>query len=152
MTNFHTRQNNNYGKEIGFKELTNILNNLLPEKGYGILLDCIIPQIRNMSYPHGVSKPIPFLRAVNLEESFMILMVEYKLYVPGSENDEELALEITKPDFHIFKKENEVNFVYKDDKVITLKLHNSFDFAYELDDDDLIPTLSFVEWVSSPFI
>jgi len=152
MSKFYTSKNNNYGKEIDYAKVTNLFNSLISAKGYGVLLDCVVPQIRNVDYPHGISKPIPFLRAVNLEDKLMLVMVEYKLYVPGAENDQELALEINKDDFKVFKKEDEINFLYHDDKVIEIKLHNSFDFSYDLDDEEVLPTLLFIDWVSSPFI
>ncbi|WP_027339881.1 hypothetical protein [Halonatronum saccharophilum] len=153
MSKFYNTDDNDYGQEIEFNEVAEMLNSLVLGDGYGVLVDCIIPKLRRLGYPYGVSKPIPLLKAIDLKDSLMLVMVEYKLYVPDAENDEELALEIDKSKFKTFKNEDkEINFLYEDKEEIRIDLHNSFDFNYDLEEDNSIPTISLIDWATSPFI
>lgn len=151
MTKSYIDQTKDYDKQINYQEVADILNSLTP-KQHGVLLDCILPQPNDPTYPNGIAKPIAFLKAVNLENKLMIIMVEYKLHFPPQTKEREIALEIKKSNFKVYKEKTKLNFIYNNEQPIQIKLYNSFDFPYVLDRKAMIPTYSFLDWAKSPFI
>jgi hypothetical protein len=150
MTKFRTDETNNQTTKLNYQQTKELLNNLVPN-GQGVLLDCIYPEEKKIEYPEGIAKPIPFLQAVNLEDKFMLIMLEYKLYFPQETEDREIALEIDKNNCEVVKEDNKLKFNFGEEEAY-LKLHTSFDFPYQLNQDASLPTYSFIDWVRSPFI
>ncbi|GAB6099559.1 hypothetical protein JCM16358_14380 [Halanaerocella petrolearia] len=151
MSKSYIDQTKDDSKQIDYQRAAEILNNLTP-KEHGVLLDCILPQPNSLEYPDGIAKPIAFLEAVNLEDKFMIIMVEYKLHFPAEAEEREIALEVDKSNYEVFKKSDRIDFIFADEKPIEIKLHNSFDFPYELDSNATLPTYPLLDWAKSPFI
>ncbi|MCK8828295.1 hypothetical protein MWH25_11180 [Natroniella acetigena] len=148
---FNTDQFDKQGEKIDCKEVVNFLNNLTTLE-QGLLFDCVVPGIRNEDYPCGISKPIPFLRAVSYQEKLMLIIVEYQLYLDQSDQGQELALEIPHNELEIYKTEDSLNLFTKAGEQLQIKLHSTFDFAYQLETDISLPIYPLLDWLASPFI
>ncbi len=143
-------KSNNYGQQISYERASELLNNLTKEE-QGVLLDCAVSQNQRRT-GQKLTKPLPFLQTVNLEEELMIIILEYKLYLPDDSEERELALEVEKNECQVYKEEEELNFVFEDEEVISIQLHNSYEFPHYLQPEKSLPTYPFLEWVTSPFI
>ena len=142
-------KSNNYGQQISYEQASKLLNSLTKEE-QGVLLDCSVGKDQPGA-GQKLTKPLPFLQAVNLEEELMIIILEYKLYLPEDE-ERELALKIEKDDCQAYKQDEELNFVFSEEKVVSIQLHNSYEFPHYLQPEKSLPTYPFLEWITSPFI
>ncbi|WP_408955392.1 hypothetical protein [Natroniella sp. ANB-PHB2] len=148
---FNTEQFNKQGEKINCREAITFLNSLTTAE-QGILFDCVVPEIRNEEHPCGISKPIPFLKAASYEEKLMLIIVEYKLYLEESDQGQELALEVPYDQLEIYKTKDSLNLITEREQQLQIKLHNSFEFAYQLQPDLSLPTYPLLDWLASPFI
>src|SRR6056297_3312050 len=103
MTKSYIEQTKESSSQIDYQEAAEILNSQTPEE-HGVLLDCILPHQENITYPDGIAKPIAFLQAVNTADKLMIIMVEYKLHFSAEAKEREIALEIPKEDYEVYKE------------------------------------------------
>ncbi|AGB42418.1 hypothetical protein Halha_2544 [Halobacteroides halobius DSM 5150] len=151
MTKSYIDRTKDGSQQVDYQTITDLLNSLTP-KEHGVLLDCILPQANKIKYPNGIAKPIAFLRAVNLPNRLMLIMVEYKIHLPKKAKEREIALKIDKSNFEAFREKDKLKFIFRDEQAIEIRLHNSFDFPYQLDSDLTIPTYPLIDWAKSPFI